>query len=407
MSAMAAASPAQPPDRIVFSSFHGLVSSGEGDLARADIKLVELRNLPRFGNRRRGSVAYFVRCILIDDVPARLLGALRVQSDQSGRPSFHGYAVATRGRDVGTLQSALDEIDELDNSGTEAEIERLQPNAAFFDRPPTGAVVQRYPNFGTALTFAATGLARDDVLGGLWRLSWIDDEHGTFVVFTDPQGDQQLDSSTLADIAREYDKMPAPMPSRALGSLDSIGPRVQHGEWSAQSGGASEFPEVFADDALPSADRRSDLGSLVRELERQVAELRRRVDGLERRDENETNVIKWRNRFSAFEPNKRRRTSRRGRSRSKYFMVGLVLVLAIIAAAVILLIYVTDASGPLGSEEPQLPLQEGASDAESTRSEGEPSAMPDANASETVAPGIELEDATAIDEPREEHASEP
>ena len=77
------------------------------------------------------------------------------------------------------------------------------------------------------------------------------------------------------------------------------------------------------------------------------------------------------------------------------------------SAALVSLTFKTDTPSPLVGEEPQLPLQDGASDAGSVRSEGEPNVMPNDDVFEAVAPSMDLEDATAIDEPTEEHVSEP
>ena len=273
-------------------------------LARVDAaSLLEFRKLPRFEQRRVDSVGYFVRNITINQAPARLLGAFRISHDSASRPGYYGYAVSSIGRDERAMDRALDDLDDIRAEDLEAEIRELVPGQAFARFTGNGGVtaglVERYGSGTRASVFGLEAEARSlDVLHALWCLSWLDDEHETFVAFTDPQDEAVLDTASIGEIHTAYEarneagktRAPSAGGSHAAASTRTAG----HSGWTGdRTSGQRETgqtleepppPRLRADDIPAMVELHADaidrLSRKVADLEREVSSLRSRVYSL-------------------------------------------------------------------------------------------------------------------------------
>jgi hypothetical protein len=290
--------------RVVFSTYRGLTASGEGALARLDpAALLEFRKLPRFEVRRPNSIGIFVRSVIINRYPGRLLGAFRVAPDSSARSGYYGYAVCCLGRNLNALNSALGSLNEIKEMDVEEDIQRLTAGQTFpgFSIAERGqsVIVERYQGVNDALLF---GIEEDAqfvaIIPTLWYLSWMDDNHDTFVAFSDHREEPVLSERNIQEIESTYvsrfeNRNSSKSGRSGVSATGTTGapPRLINPEATEHSRGRMpasvskrqnrSIPDENVDSGLESHEQAiSMLSHRLFELEREVSKLRSRVYSL-------------------------------------------------------------------------------------------------------------------------------
>jgi hypothetical protein len=280
-------------DFVLFSSYHGLSMSGTGSLSRLSHTILDFRKLPDFEARRIGTNAYFVRNIKVDRAPARLIGFFQIAPDSSARAGLFGYAVCCQSRTESAFLDAANSLAEIQRLTINDEIATLINGELRLARPTntsrTNAVVERYYGETNPVIYGYDNTSNcHDLINSLWRLSWIDDNHESFIAFDDPTIESRIDERAAAQIEYNFHRRFPNIAAAFQGQSTRPEYRQSHTEDPSDSKTgdpmpkkrieSSSFPEEFKDDIWLLLERHEDmltgLSAKFHDLEREISDIR-------------------------------------------------------------------------------------------------------------------------------------